>query len=124
MDTGPNLGSGDWTQIGQWILDLILAVETGPNLGSGYWTQIGQWKLDPIWAVDTGPNLGSGYWTQFGQWKLCYTVWKFQDFSVIQILREINLGESRSSETAILTIFRVLNFANWHISAFKKCKNV
>ena len=54
----------------------------------------------------------------------CRTVWKFQDFSVIQILREINLGESRSSETAILTIFRVLNFANWHISAFKKCKNV
>ena len=27
------------------------------------------------------------------------TVWKFHDFSVIQILREINFGESRSSKT-------------------------
>ena len=24
------------------------------------WTQIGQWKLDPLWAVDTRPILGSG----------------------------------------------------------------
>ena len=35
-------------------------MDTGPKLGSGYWTQIGQWILDPIWAVDTRPNLGSG----------------------------------------------------------------
>ena len=33
----------------------------GPNLGSGNLTQFGQWILDPIWAVETGPNLGSGY---------------------------------------------------------------
>ena len=32
------------------------------------------------------------------------TVWKFQDFSVIQILREINFGESRSSKTAVFAI--------------------
>ena len=25
------------------------------------WTQIGQWILDPIWAVDTRLNLSSGY---------------------------------------------------------------
>ena len=31
----------------------IWAVDTGPILGSGNWTQIGQWILDPIWAVDT-----------------------------------------------------------------------
>ena len=30
------------------------------------------------------------------------TVWKFQDFSVTQILREINFGECRSSKTAFL----------------------
>ena len=30
------------------------------------------------------------------------TVWKFRDFSVTQILREINFEECRSSETAIL----------------------
>ena len=29
-----------------------------------------------------------------------YMVWKFQDFSIAEILREINFGESRSSNTA------------------------
>ena len=38
------------------------------------------------------------------------TVWKFHDFSVIQILREINFGESRSSKTAIFVISGALNF--------------
>ena len=34
--------------------------------------------------------------------KVCHTtVWKFEDFSIIQILREINFGECRPSETAI-----------------------
>ena len=37
------------------------------------------------------------------------TVWKFQDFSVIQILREINFGQSRSSKTAVFAIFEPLN---------------
>ena len=32
-------------QVGQWKLGPIWAVETGPNLGSGNWTQIGQWIL-------------------------------------------------------------------------------
>ena len=36
---------------------------------------------------------------------LYFTVWKFQDFHVIQILREINFGEFRSSKTAILLIW-------------------
>ena len=40
------------------------------------------------------------------------TVWKFQDFPVTQILREINFQESRRSETAVFAIFRVLNFVN------------
>ena len=31
-----------------------------------------------------------------------YTVWKFHDFPIIQILREINLGESRGPKTAVL----------------------
>ena len=55
-------------------------------------------------------------------WKSCFrsfsklislnTVWKFQDFCVIQILREINFGESRSSKMAILAIFGALNSVN------------
>ena len=37
------------------------------------------------------------------------TVWEFHDFSVIQILREINLGEScsRSSKNAFFAILGV-----------------
>ena len=33
-------------------------------------------------------------------------------FSVTQILREINFGESRSARNAVFTILGVLNFAN------------
>ena len=32
-----------------------------------------------------------------------FTVWKFDDFSVTQILREINFGDSRSAKYAIST---------------------
>ena len=39
-----------------------------------------------------------------------FTVWKFQDFSVIQILREIDFGEFRSSKTVVFTILRAVNF--------------
>ena len=41
-------------------------------------------------------------WTNFLELTVQITVWKFHDFSVIQILREINFGESRSSITAII----------------------
>ena len=40
------------------------------------------------------------------------TVWRLQDFSVIQILREINFGKSRSTESAIFAILEALNFVN------------
>ena len=40
----------------------------------------------------------------------CATVWKFQDFSITQILREINFGESSDSKTAVFIIFGALNF--------------
>ena len=33
-----------------------------------------------------------------------FTVWKFQDFFVIQILREINYEESRSAKSAVFVI--------------------
>ena len=39
-------------------------------------------------------------------------MWKFQDFSVIEILREINVGESRSAKIAILAIFGALNLVD------------
>ena len=39
-------------------------------------------------------------------------VWKFQDFSVIQILCEIIFRESRSSKNAVLAILGAQNFVN------------
>ena len=39
-------------------------------------------------------------------------MWKFQDLSVIQILREINLGESRSSKIAVFAILCALNLVH------------
>ena len=50
-----------------------------------------------------------------------HTVWKFQDFSDTQILREINLEESRSSKTAVFAIFEALNFVI-RISKFQPSK--
>ena len=37
-------------------------------------------------------------------------MWKFQDFSATQILREINFGHSEAPKTAILTFWVALNF--------------
>ena len=37
-------------------------------------------------------------------------LWKFYHFSVTQILREINFGDSRSAKSAILTYAKALNF--------------
>ena len=49
-----------------------------------------------------------------------YTVWKFQDFSVIQILREVKHGESRRSKTAVIAIFGAMNCVNLAIFSFQK----
>ena len=38
------------------------------------------------------------------------TVWKFQDLSVTQILREINFWDSKNARLAILTHLEALNF--------------
>ena len=43
---------------------------------------------------------------------LASTVWKFHDFPITQILREINFGESRSSKTAFFAILVALNFVD------------
>ena len=43
------------------------------------------------------------------------TVWKFQYFSITQILREIKVSEFRSSKTAIFTNKEALNFDLYEI---------
>ena len=40
----------------------------------------------------------------------CCTVWKFHDFSITQILREINFEDSRRAKSAILTHLEALDF--------------
>jgi len=47
-------------------------------------------------------------------------VWKFHDFSVTQILREINFGESKSSKTIIFAIFGALRFVDLVDFSFQK----
>ena len=46
------------------------------------------------------------------------TVWKFHDFSITQILREINFVDSRSAKSAISTHLEAPNFVD-----LVKCKD-
>ena len=46
-----------------------------------------------------------------------YTVWKFNDFSITQILREINFGDSRGAK-----ILHFLNAENFQIQSPSNCK--
>ena len=51
-----------------------------------------------------------------------YTVWKFHDFSIFQILREINFGDFASAKSAISTHFEALNFDFYGFLHFLKAK--
>ena len=57
-----------------------------------------------ISALKTGADLGLHF---LG---LLFTVWKFLNFSIMRILREIKIGNSRSAKFAILTHSELLNF--------------
>ena len=46
------------------------------------------------------------------------TVWKFQDLSVTQILREINFWDSKNARLAILTHLEALNLNLYEICTF------
>ena len=41
-----------------------------------------------------------------------YTVWKFHDFSIIQILREINFGGSRNAKDVVFAILGAVNIVH------------
>ena len=50
-------------------------------------------------------------------------MWKFHDFSVTQILREINFAESRRSKTdvlAILEALKVIDLVNFSLQKMQK----
>ena len=48
------------------------------------------------------------------------TVWKFHSFSIAQILREINFGDSKSAKSAILTHLEALNCDAYEFLHFQK----
>ena len=43
---------------------------------------------------------------------IVYTVWKFQDFCITEILREINFEDSRSAKSAVFAILGAVNFVH------------
>ena len=49
-------------------------------------------------------------------------MWKFQDFSITEILREINFEDSWSAKSAILTQLEALNFDFYDFLHFLKAK--
>ena len=49
-------------------------------------------------------------------------MWKFHDFSITQILREINFVDSRSAQSAISTHLDALNFDNNEFLHFLKAE--
>ena len=51
-----------------------------------------------------------------------YTVWKFKNFSITQVLRETNFGESRSAKAAISTHLEALNSDFYEFLHFVKAE--
>ena len=63
-----------------------------------------------LWNVDDLKSQSICVLISFTHFSSKRTEWKFQTFSAIQILREINSSDSRSSKTAIFAILDALNF--------------
>ena len=53
---------------------------------------------------------------------LHFTMWKFDYFSITQILREINLGDCRSAKSAVQTHSEDLNFGIYEFLHFLRLK--
>ena len=51
-----------------------------------------------------------------------HTVWKFDGFCIIQILREISFEDSQSAKSAILTHLEALNFDFYEFLHFLKAE--
>ena len=51
-----------------------------------------------------------------------FTVWKFHDFSVTQILREISFEDSGGAKSAVFAILEALNFDFYDFSHFLNVK--
>ena len=56
----------------------------------------------------SGYSGGHKFWYYHLFLGVLSTVWKFQEFSATQILREINFGECNSAQTAVFPILGAL----------------
>ena len=57
---------------------------------------------------------------QSAQVSIDHAVLKFHDFSITQILREINFGNSRSAKSTFLTLLEAQNFDFLYIFALSE----
>ena len=71
------------------------------------------WKSLPFIGV---LNTACFIWKKYSCSYYVLTVWKFHDYSIDQILREINFGDSRSAKTFFLDTFKdcTFLFSNFH----------
>ena len=90
------------------------------------------WSIVRYSALNlTNPNenskcvqvLGIQNYAGFLSFSCQNTVWKFHDFSITQILREIKFGDSRSAKYAISTHLETLNFGFYGLLHFKNLQN-
>ena len=51
-------------------------------------------------------------------------MWKFQDFAITHISREINFGDYRNAKTAFFANLGALNFANLVNCSLQKVQNI
>ena len=70
----------------------------------------------PIWKFDLNKNFY--FWGKI----TIHTVWKCHDFSITQVLREINFGDSWSAKSAILTNLEALKFDFYEFFHFLKAE--
>ena len=87
------------------------------NDGGQYYQLLQQYGADKDETDNVSTNLHS-----VEKPKIYSTVWKFHDFSITQILREINFGDSRSAKSAILPHLQALNFDCLEFLHFLKAK--
>ena len=83
--------------------------ETGENEVDGLTTN-GVLVMHPkgtFCPLEGCPDPKPGIWREVSVSSSLLTVWKFQDFSALQILREINFRECKRSKTAFFVIFWV-----------------
>ena len=105
-----------------------------PSFSASYFLQVnccgppsqgGTWRTREAWectAVDLWKSERRTRWWSRPT-SLKFTVWKFQDFCITQILREINCGDFWSTKWAILTYLETLNFYFLWIFALFECWN-